>query len=99
MFWHFLSMRILILPLLLRGIAIAFGVGVPLISGACTAFKVTHDGRTLVGNNEDAWSINAQVRFEQGKDGGYGAIYFGHYNGLPYRPMVDQLGMNEAGLV
>lgn len=83
-------MRILILPLLLS---------LPLISGACTAFKLTHDGRTLVGNNEDAWSINAQVRFEQGKDGGYGAIYFGHFNGLPYRPMVDQMGMNEAGLV
>ncbi len=71
----------------------------PLNLPACTGFKVTHDGRTLVGNNEDAWSINAQVRFEQGRNGGYGAIYFAHFNGLPFRPMVDQLGMNEAGLV
>lgn len=71
----------------------------PLGSLACTAFKVTVDGRTLVGCNEDAWSINAQVRFEQGRDGQYGSIHFGHYNGHPYRTMTDQMGMNEAGLV
>lgn len=66
---------------------------------ACTAFTVTHGGRTFIGNNEDAWSINAQVRFAPGKDGGYGAIYFGHFNGHPLRTMSDQIGMNEAGLV
>lgn len=66
---------------------------------ACTAFKVTHDGRTVVGCNEDAWSINARVRFEQGRDGRYGAVYFGHFNGSPMRRMVDQIGMNEAGLM
>lgn len=71
----------------------------PLSTLACTAFKVTQDGRTLIGCNEDAWSINAQVRFEQGRDGGYGAIYFSHYNGSPLRAMMDQMGMNEAGLV
>lgn len=68
-------------------------------AAACTAFKVTHAGRTLIGNNEDAWSINAQVRFEQGRDGAYGAVYFGQFNGHPLLHMVDQLGMNEAGLV
>lgn len=66
---------------------------------ACTAFKVTQHGRTLIGCNEDAWSINAQVRFEQGHQGQYGAIYFGHFNGSPLRAMTDQMGMNEAGLV
>ncbi|MBL7951672.1 MAG: hypothetical protein JNM62_08125 [Flavobacteriales bacterium] len=69
------------------------------VANACTAFKITREGRTIVGNNEDAWSINAQVRFEQGHDGGYGVVYFGHFNGHPLRSMVDQLGMNEAGLV
>lgn len=71
----------------------------PLSATACTAFKITADGRTIVGNNEDAWSINARVRFEQGRDGGYGAVYFGHFNGSPFRTMSDQIGMNEAGLV
>ncbi len=66
---------------------------------ACTVFKTTHNGRTFIGNNEDAWSINANVRFEQGRDGGYGALYFAHFNGHPTRTMADQLGMNEAGLV
>lgn len=66
---------------------------------ACTVFKTTHNGRTFIGNNEDAWSINANVRFEQGHDGDYGALYFAHFNGHPMRAMSDQLGMNEAGLV
>ncbi|MEO8068562.1 MAG: hypothetical protein ABI599_12775 [Flavobacteriales bacterium] len=68
-------------------------------SNACTFFKVTQNGYTLVGNNEDAWSINARIRFENGKHGEYGAVYLGHYNGSPLREMIDQGGMNEAGLM
>ena len=66
---------------------------------ACTAFVHTHNGRTLVGCNEDAWSINAQVRFVQGRNGDHGAIYFDHFNGHPLREQGPQMGMNEAGLV
>jgi hypothetical protein len=69
------------------------------LTQACTVFKVTHNSRTLIGNNEDAWSINSQVRFVQGHNGDYGAIYFDHFNGHPFRTMGPQLGMNEAGLV
>lgn len=68
-------------------------------ANACTVFKSTHDGRTFIGCNEDAWSINAQVRFVEGRNGDYGAIYFDHFNGHPLREMGPQLGMNEAGLV
>ena len=71
----------------------------PFASLACTSFKVTTAGLTLIGCNEDAWSTNAQVRFEQGHDGRYGGIYLGHFNGSPLRAMTDQMGMNEAGLV
>ncbi len=81
-------MRLLLLAFLL-----------PLQTLACTTFKVTQDGHTLIGCNEDAWSINAQVRFEQGRDGQYGSIHFGHFNGSPLRSMTDQMGMNEAGLI
>lgn len=84
---------------LLRFAFVLFTLSVGNLLMACTAFTVTHNGRTYIGNNEDAWSINPQVRFEQGRDGGYGAIYFGHYNGHPLRGMIDQLGMNEMGLV
>lgn len=84
-----LRVALALLPLLLAGRT----------ATACTAFVTTHNGRTFIGNNEDAWSITARVRFEQGRDGGYGAVYFGHFNGHPFRGMVDQIGMNEAGLV
>lgn len=66
---------------------------------ACTAFTVSQNGRSFIGCNEDAWSINANIRFEQGRDGNYGAIYFAHYNGHPLRAMIDQIGMNEMGLM
>lgn len=77
----------------------SFALCLPHDTDACTAYKVTVDGRTLVGNHEDAWSINARVRFVNGGDGELGAIYFSHYNGSPLRRMSDQGGMNEAGLV
>ncbi len=83
----------------LRPILLVIAGHAAAVSMACTAFVSHHGGRTFIGNNEDAWSINAQVRFEQGRNGGYGAMYFGHYNGHPLRQMVDQIGMNEAGLV
>lgn len=66
---------------------------------ACTFFKITKDGKTLVGNNEDAWSINARVRFENGVAREYGAVYFAHYNGSPIREMMNQGAMNTEGLV
>lgn len=68
------------------------------IATACTAFVVTRDGHTFIGGNEDAWSINPLVRFEQAGQYRYGAIYLSHYNGHPFNGMTDQLGMNEAGL-
>lgn len=73
--------------------------GPALPAGACTFFKVTRNGYTMVGNNEDAWSINARIRFENGGPGEYGAVYVGHYNGSPVRVLLDQGGMNEVGLM
>lgn len=85
-------------PTTMRATALIFLL-LPIVASACTAFKSTHEGVTIIGNNEDAWSTNAQVRFEQGGKGRYGGIYFGHYNGSPLKKMTDQVGMNEAGLV
>ena len=59
----------------------------------CSMFKITLLGKTMVGNNEDAWRVNSRIWFETGKDGRYGAAYVGHDDGLP------QGGLNEAGLV
>jgi hypothetical protein len=58
----------------------------------CSMFKITIFGKTMVGNNEDAWRVNSRIWFETGKNGRYGAAYVGHDDGFP------QGGLNEAGL-
>jgi len=63
-----------------------------LVGFACSMCKITANGRTIVGNNEDNWRTGYQISFERGIGGGYGAVYFAHETGVP------QGGMNEAGL-
>jgi len=58
----------------------------------CSMFKITLHGKTLVGNNEDAWRVNSQIWFETGTNNKYGAAYVGHEDLFP------QGGINEAGL-
>ncbi len=59
----------------------------------CSMIKLTKNGKTIVGNNEDWYNPNTRVWFENRKGGGYGAMYVGFDNLFP------QGGMNEAGLV
>lgn len=80
------------MTLLLRLSVLAALAG-PLRSSACTMFKITHQGKTLVGNNEDSWSLDPWIRFENGPAGAHGAVYVGHRNGWV------QGGMNDAGLM
>jgi hypothetical protein len=56
-------------------------------------FKLTKYGKTMVGNNEDAWRLDSRIWFEAGASGKWGAVYVGHSDNFP------QGGMNEAGLV
>lgn len=59
---------------------------------ACTIIKLTHDGRTIIGNNED-WSDPAsKVWLIAPEPGKYGRILFGFENGWA------QGGMNDQGL-
>ncbi|MBK6774357.1 MAG: hypothetical protein IPG74_00420 [Flavobacteriales bacterium] len=78
------------LPVLLTPL---FLLVLPVTVRSCTFFKVTVAGHTMVGNNEDAWSIDPRIWFENGKNGEYGAVYLGQNNSTP------QGGMNEAGLM
>jgi len=80
------SLITLILPLL-------FTIGLIQPGFACTMFKLTLLGKTMVGNNEDYWIPNTRIWFEQGKNGECGAAYVGYDNFFP------QGGMNQAGLV
>lgn len=59
----------------------------------CSMIKITQNGITIVGNNEDYYIPNSRIWFEPGVNGNYGAVYVGHDNLYP------QGGMNEAGLV
>jgi len=44
---------------------------------ACTMYKLTKDGKTIVGNNEDWTSPNGQFWFEAGTENTFGAMYMG----------------------
>lgn len=44
---------------------------------ACSMYKVTKDGETIVGNNEDWISPNSQFWFETGENGEYSVMYMG----------------------
>lgn len=59
---------------------------------ACSVCKVTINGKTWLGNNEDSWRIGSRIWFENKHFGKYGAVYVGYKDGFP------QGGMNEAGL-
>lgn len=59
----------------------------------CSMIKLTKNGKTIVGNNEDQMNPNTRIWFENAKNGGYGVVYVGFDNLFP------QGGMNDAGLV
>lgn len=56
-------------------------------------YKITKDGKTFVGNNEDFLSPNNQFWFEVGGDRRFGVMYMGLLNNFA------QGAINEAGLV
>jgi hypothetical protein len=60
-------------------------------SRGCSMCKVTINGNTSVGNNEDSWRLGSRIWFETSKSGRLGCLFVG-YDGHP------QGGMNEAGL-
>ncbi|MFD0798436.1 serine hydrolase [Maribacter chungangensis] len=59
----------------------------------CTMYKITKDGKTIVGNNEDFLSPNNQFWFEVSGDKKFGVMYMGLTNNFA------QGAINEAGLV
>lgn len=66
---------------------------VPNIGFACSMYKVTKNGKTIVGNNEDWTSPNGQFWFEMGSKDAYGVMYMGFLDNFA------QGAINEAGLV
>lgn len=68
-----------------------------LFSNACSMYKVTVDGKTMVGNNEDAWRTTPHIWFETAKNGNYGCCFVGSRE-IRKNKYAAQSGMNEHGL-
>jgi len=60
---------------------------------ACSMYKITMDGKTIVGNNEDWHSPNTQMWFVNGEESEYGVMNIGLIDGFA------QGAINEAGLM
>ncbi|MCF6347674.1 MAG: tetratricopeptide repeat protein [Flavobacteriaceae bacterium] len=65
----------------------------PKIGVACSMYKLTKNGRTIVGNNEDYFSPNSQFWFEAGTKDTFGVMYMGLLDNFA------QGAINEKGLV
>jgi|SRR5690554_245741 len=59
----------------------------------CSMYKVTTNGKTMVGNNEDSWGRDARIWFEQGTNGKFGVVCVGYA-----RKQHPDGAMNEYGL-
>ena len=79
-------MKILIALLILLTALVQSGV-------ACSMYKITNNGKTIVGNNEDWISPNSKFWFVPGGEGKYGVMNMGQLDNFV------QGAINEAGLV
>jgi hypothetical protein len=65
---------------------------------ACSMYKVTIDGKTMVGCNEDAWRTTSRIWFRNARDKNeYGAGFTGSRQ-VSTNQFAPQSGMNEVGL-
>lgn len=66
---------------------------------ACSMYKITADGKTMVGCNHDAWLTTPKIWFENAKQQNeYGTVFTGSREVSPNRT-TPQSGMNTVGLV
>lgn len=69
------------------------------VTHACSMYKVTHEGNTMVGCNEDAWRTTPRIWFENSTNKNeYGAGFTGSRI-VGANKFAPQSGMNEVGLV
>lgn len=65
---------------------------------ACSMYKLTADGKTMVGCNEDAWRSTSRIWFKTAPNTNeYGAAFTGSRQ-VSLNRTTPQSGMNEAGL-
>ena len=66
---------------------------------ACSMYKITVDGKTMVGCNEDAWRTTSSIWFENAKNDHENGAAFTGSRRVGQSRIAPQSGMNEAGLV
>lgn len=65
---------------------------------ACSMYKLTAEGKTMVGCNEDAWRTTSRIWFKNAKNKNeYGAEFTGSRK-VNQNQFAPQSGMNEVGL-
>ncbi len=68
-------------------------------TNACSMYKITKDGKTMVGCNEDNWRTTSRIWFASKNESRiYGAAFTGS-RVVRKDVLAPQSGMNEAGLV
>lgn len=77
----------------LKLFGIIFLLASAIAAQACSMSKVTRNGTTIVGNNEDSWRTTPQIWFEPATERTLGCCFVGNADRWP------QGGMNTAGLV
>ncbi len=66
---------------------------------ACSMYKITIDGKTMVGCNHDAWLTTPKIWFENAKENNeYGTVFTGSRE-VSSDKTTPQSGMNTVGLV
>ena len=70
---------------------------IPFSGKTCSMYKLSEDGKTIVGCNEDAWRTTPHIWFEKGKGGKYGCCFTGSRR-IVKNKFAAQSGMNEYGL-
>lgn len=60
----------------------------------CSMYKITINGKTMVGNNEDSWGRDARIWFEPGTNDKFGVVCVGYARKQPH----PDGAMNEFGL-
>jgi hypothetical protein len=61
---------------------------------ACSLYKITLEGKTVLGNNEDSWGKDPCIWFEPGNEHRFGVAYLGYAR---KRPQPDG-ALNDQGL-
>jgi len=72
-------------------------------SFCCSLIKITHNGKTIVANNEDGSFPNVKMSIEPAEKGKFGVVFFGNNDNYilktKYSDFFPQGGINEAGLM